>query len=188
MVALFLISIAFSNKSYAQTLTYIESFTATGSFNSVNFTNAIVTFTGIGLAGNIQTFGNQSTNDLTSAAVTVGSTTVAVAVPLTVFVSRTGGAAFGFGRTGGLDLVDMSSNSFSTYFLASSLTVTPDGVFGNFPFSLSLANSGTLSVTSASVPGSFQSTAGAAIPEPASLSLAFGAMLALGALRRRHQN
>jgi hypothetical protein len=170
-VAAWLCGCSLTGTARAESITYTEQFTASGSLNGTSFSNAQVTFTFTGDTANVTSLGGGLLVNET------GTTTVNVAgvgmdtlkSPAGAFVSQSLSDA---GFLGGSAIIAATNNSvFATYGLTTSITASgsPVGSPGlGFPTSL-----GTLTLTGFGDTSTFTATSGdpTATPEPASLTL-----------------
>jgi hypothetical protein len=174
----------------AQTDTYLDTITGSGSVEGMSFTDATIVFTGIGNASSIVTNGAGAfENALTSASVTVNGSVYNVSDFLAV-VTVSGSAYFEqFSGGSGVFGIINSASGFDFYGLNSSIDVVADSVGGG-SVALDLAPGSQPFILTSYETGAWtgswqQTTPGAAVPEPGSLMLTGTALLSLAALRRR---
>jgi hypothetical protein len=178
-VAAWVCGCSLTGTARAESITYTEQVTASGSLNGTSFTNAQVTLTFTGDTVNVTSLGGGLFVNQT------GTTTVAIdgigmdtlKSPAGAFVSQSLSEA---GFLGGSATISATTNSvFATYDLTTSITASgsPVGSTGfGFPTSL-----GTLTLTGFGGTSTFTATRGAptATPEPASLTLLAVGMLCM---------
>jgi hypothetical protein len=176
-VAACLWSCVLTDKGRAGSITYTEQGVATGSLGTTPFTNALVTISVTGDTANVfesQMFPTEFTNITGTAKLTIGGipgTAMLTSGNVSVFVTQEGSPSVaGFGD-GDFTILINSNSSFATYGLKTSIgplsgdAFSGSGVAGGFE-----TDHGKFMI--ASLAGTATFTATAAVPEPASLTLA----------------
>ena len=180
IATLFLIGLMHgATTAHAGAISYTEQVTATGNLNEVDFTNALVTITGIGDTANVTQSGSIFSNTLTSATVTVaGIGTDALTSPLSIidYQSGTVFSPYVAIMNGSIATsVGTFSPAFSTYTLTNTIGPVTGPIFMG-TFGSNTAGGGGFSITATAATSTFRA------PEPLSSTLL---LLGLGALGLR---